>query len=144
MGTNYYTKTFIGDEDSIPLDMKADFYWTYHKYYDHQRNIDLRYHLTWEDYLKAIDTLSSFSLILILEWIKSDVSHQIIDRILGWPVPPKQVLPHEVQAIRDVKKSVSVQDRLTPSEYITIAKENAIDLLFFDIAKRMFIERTIC
>jgi hypothetical protein len=31
MGSDYYVKTFIGDEDKRPPDNPGDFYWTYRK-----------------------------------------------------------------------------------------------------------------
>lgn len=32
MGSNYYVKTFLGDDNPTWNEKRGDFYWTYHKY----------------------------------------------------------------------------------------------------------------
>jgi hypothetical protein len=88
MGTNYYVKTFVGEKDSIiPKNFKGDFYWTYSKY---QKRA-----LTLPMFMDALTNLRKFNLILVTEWMSS--SNRLIETVLGWKIPPKQVLPHEVQ-----------------------------------------------
>jgi hypothetical protein len=136
MGTNYYVRTFIGNVGSpefLSNSNMKDFYWTYHQY----NNQDI----SWEQFHQAVDVLSHFSLILVLEWIQTNATQQYIDNAAGWENPIKQVLPHEVQAIRKVKKSVSVQEVISVAEYRVVARENVLDLLFYEIARRMYLER---
>lgn len=137
MGENYYVSTFIGDHDTvIPSNTKGDFYWTYHKY--------KKIPLTWRKFHNAIETLSQFSLILVLEWLSSPLTEELIANELGWVHPSKQVLPHEVQAIRADKKSKRAQDSMKDDEYQLISIENIFDIFLFDIAKRMYLERIHC
>lgn len=136
MGTNYYIKTFIGDvgsEEFLSKSNKNDFYWTYHQY----TNKDI----SWKQFFQAVEVLSHFSLILVLEWIQTNATQRYIEAAVGWANPIKQVLPHEVQAMRKVKKSINVQDVISPAEYRVIARENALDFLFYEIARRMYLER---
>lgn len=82
---------------------------------------------------------------LYIEWI--DGSSEIIEKTLGWTVPPKQVLPHEVQALRGKKgedgkkKSLKAKDLLSNEEYMYLIRDNIFDLLLFHIAKRIYLER---
>ena len=136
MGSNYYVNTFRGQKDKVWHGNKGDFYWTYHKFQKKP--------LSWEHFSIALANLRKFHLILILEWM--DDSAGIIDETLGWNVPPKQVLPHENQAKRKIgdngsKKSLKAKELLSEEDYRYLIKDNIYDVLFFHIAKRIFLER---
>ena len=135
MGENYYIKTFIGDKDKVvPANAKGDFYWTYHKY--HMKK------LTWQHFEKAIVNVRKFHLILITEWLNS--SMPVITRVLDWKVPPRQVLPHEVQAVREKKKSPTAKEILSTEDFQYMVHDNILDILFFQIMKRIYLERLYC
>jgi hypothetical protein len=134
MGTNYYVKTFIGSEDAHPPSNTGDFYWTYHKFQKQP--------ITWDLFVRSLRNFRRFHVILVTEWLDSSVP--LIERVLGWKTPPKQVLPHEVQAVRATKKSLAAKDILPPDDYAAVLKENVFDLLFFTIAKRIYLERLAC
>jgi hypothetical protein len=88
MGTNYYVNTFVGDKDDVvPNNYKGDFYWTYHKFWKKS--------VTFESFMKAVRNIRKFNLLLITEWLST--ATPLVDDVLGWTVPPRQVLPHEVQ-----------------------------------------------
>lgn len=135
MGPNYYVNTFIGERDTKWHGNKGDFYWTYHKFQRRQ--------ITWKSFSTALTNLRKFHLILVLEWINS--SHEIIRETLAWFIPPKQVLPHESQALRagktGKKKSLSAKESIPPEDYLYLIKDNIYDLLFFHLAKRIYLER---
>jgi len=148
MGRNYYTKTFIGKENlpdseviqekgpaGVPM-IHGDFYWTYRKYRKNKHKI------SWEDFESALDILQRFHLVLMLEWI--DDSHKMIEEALGWLQPPRQVLPHEAQAAREVKKSKSAKDVIGAKVYKRTKEQNALDYLLLDFSKRIFLERNSC
>jgi hypothetical protein len=134
MGTNYYVSTFEGTEDGVEPKHKGDFYWTYHKFWNKP--------MTWDMFAKATLNIRRFHLILITEWL--DSSSVLLNRVLGWHVPPKQVLPHESQALRDTHRSVGARASLSEADYNRITEENIFDLLFFHIVKRIYLERLIC
>lgn len=136
MGENYYIKTFDGTIDPVPSKNSGDFYWTYHKYNNKQ--------ITWEMFQSALNNLKKFDLILITEWLDYAVSSKTIESTLGWHVPPKHVLPHESQAVRESKVSKASKDLMPPEDYEKIANDNALDFLFFEVAKRIFLERSVC
>ena len=148
MGRNYYTKTFIGRENApdaevikptgpagVPM-IHGDFYWTYKKYNSKWIKI------MWEDFESALDILQRYHLVLMLEWIND--SHRLIEEALGWSQPPRQVLPHELQAQRNNKKSKSAQSVLDAPTYQRVKEENALDYLLLDFSKRIFLERNSC
>jgi hypothetical protein len=137
MGINYYVKTFEGTSDKYPPSNKGDFYWTYHKYYN---NKELQ--MTWPLFNKALNNIRKFDLILITEWLNT--SESLIHNVLGWKNPPRQVLPHEVQAIRTEKKSIQSKEAISKEDYNIMLEENIFDLLFFHICKRIYLERLIC
>jgi len=142
MGTNYYLSTFIGDSDPQPLPVgpnggrTGDFYWTYHKY--------RRKPISYESFSRAVRNLRRFHLVLVTEWL--DHSQSLLESGLGWTVAPQKVLPHEVQAKRTEKDKLArpALRLLSKEDYSQLADENALDLLFFTIAKRIFLERLQC
>lgn len=146
MGDNYYTKTFIGDEnppDEELMERKGpkghplvhgNFYWTYDKFNKKA--------ISWSDFSKAIDTLRRFHLVLILEYLNA--ADHMIEEVLGWKEKPRQVLPHEVQAKRADKKSKAAKDLLEPDVYNHVRELNAVDHLFYHIGRRIFLERHAC
>ena len=152
MGRNYYTTTFIGRTDAEIAEPKtSDFYWTYHKFNKHTSKKSLRGSpllvinnpgVVWEDFFEAVTNIRRFQVILITEWL--DFAPPIIENQLGWKTPPKHVLPHEIQAIRTVKKSKVAKSMLPLEEYEIISEENCLDLLLYEIAKRIFLERLSC
>ena len=134
MTSNYYVKTFIGDKDKRPIGNKGDFYWTYRKYEDKR--------ITWTMFERAVKNILKFHIILILEYI--DTSPPLIERILGWKNPPRQVLPHEGNAPRENKKSIPAIEALSAEDYIFLSRDNMLDVLFFEIVKRIYLERLHC
>jgi hypothetical protein len=147
MGVNYYVKTFLGEVDRpAPRDRAAagDFYWTYHKFNarEKQRRAAQKPPLSWEEFSTALHTLRRFQVLLVMEWL--DSSAPFIEATLGWKVPPKQVLPHEVQAKRNDKKSKASREMLGRDEYTYLLTENVMDLLLFEITKRIYLERVAC
>jgi hypothetical protein len=140
MGTNYYVKTFIGKVDEVVPDKpQNDLYWTYHKYNDR------RYTLTWVDMKRAIDNIRKFHLILVLDWINDNTTKRYVESSVGWKNSlPRQVLPHESQAIRADKHSKKASQVIPPQDLITVQKENVFDMLFFEITRRIVLERIHC
>jgi len=134
MTSNYYVKTFIGQTDAHPTTNLGDFYWTYRKYENRK--------ITWDMFYNALQNFLKFHIILVLEWIES--APILLDDSLGWKVPPKQVLPHEGMAPRAVKKSLTAASVLSPEDYEFMIKDNIFDMLFFSIAKRIYLERLLC
>ena len=150
MGKNYYVKTFLGDRD--PHDYNENtadnnnnnykkpnyqpFYWSYHRY---QRLV-----ISYSQFIKAVNNFRRFHMILVMEWLKTDSVNTVLQKTLGWTSPPRQVLPHEVQARRQNKKSLTAKEILSPQEYNIMIEENIFDLLFFYIAKRIYVERYFC
>ncbi len=137
MGANYYVKTFIGKEDT-DFSRTEDFYWTYHKY------SPKRYTLTWADMKAAIRNIQKFQLILVLDWISTETTSKYLIDVMDWHKSPKQVLPHESQATRADKHSLKAQDVMQPADLLFIRKENVFDLLFFEVTKRIVLERLHC
>ncbi len=140
MGANYYVKTFIGLEDQkIPNNPQNDFYWTYHKY--NERN----YKLTWPDMKRAIQNIRKFHLILVLDWINENTTKRYVYDSLGWRnALPRQVLPHESQALRTDKHSKKAKNVLSSQDLIAVQKDNVFDMLFYEITKRIVLERIHC
>lgn len=54
------------------------------------------------------------------------------------------MLPHENQAKREVKKSISAKEALPSGVWSEILSANVFDLLLFHWAKRMYLERSAC
>lgn len=135
MGSNYYVKTFNGKKDEKWHGNKGDFYWTYHKF--------RRLTITWEMFRESIDNLRNFNLVLILEWI--DSSSALLKDALDWEIPPIIVLPHEMQALRygkaGQKDSLSAKIFLSTDEYKYLVQDNILDILFFYVTKRIYLER---
>ena len=134
MNYNYYVTTFIGNEDPNPPTNKGDFYWTYHKYWKKPITLEL--------FLKALHNVRRFNLVLVTEYLVYSVP--LIEAVLGWKQAPKQVLPHEVQAVRANKKNIPASARMAPDKYAIACRENALDLLLFSLAKRIYLERLSC
>ncbi len=135
MGSNYYVKTFIGEKDQEPCRNKGDFYWTYHKYNNRP--------ITYPMFVHALDNLRRFHLILVTEWLNTS-SAVLAKTFPSWHVPPRKVLPHEVQALRGGGASLTAEDVMSHVEYAEMAAENVLDLLFFQLAKRIYMERLLC
>lgn len=55
-----------------------------------------------------------------------------------------QVLPHERQAVRKDKKSIPAKEALSHEVWTEILQANVFDLLLFQWAKRMYLERSAC
>lgn len=145
MGRNYYVKTFLGEVDAVVDDMKkGDFYWTYHKFNkrEKQREQQGQPVVSWEEFEKALDQFRQFHVILVMEWLST--SSPYIEKLLDWKVPPKQVLPHEVQAKRADKKSKASKDMISAEDYQYLREQNVFDILFFELAKRIYLERVVC
>jgi hypothetical protein len=132
MGSNYYIKTFIGTPDVAGLPGNRDFYWTYHKYH--------RIPITWDMLLSAVTNLRQFHLILQTEWLKEGATHNITEQVLGWKIPPRKVLPHEVQARRKGKTSTA-KEGLSADIYTFLIEDNALDVLLYHVAMRISLER---
>lgn len=146
MGENYYLKTFLGEEnpvdeqalekkgrDGVPL-VHGNFYWGYHKY---RKRV-----FEWTDFNVAVDSLRRFHAVLVLEWLKE--SDRMIEEIFGWAQAPRQVLPHEVQAVRSEKKSKCARDLLEEGVFEKVREGNVLDHLFYAVARRVFLERYTC
>lgn len=98
----------------------------------------------WEYFVRAIDNLSKFSLVLILEWLNLPISQKLIEDKLGWKQPVQQVLPQQAVFRRVDNRSITIWEGVKYQDYVEVARENVFDLLFFEIAKRIFLERVIC
>lgn len=130
----FFQSFFIGEKNKIQPTNLGDFYWTYHKY--------KKLKITYEIFLKSVINLRKFNLILITELL--DSSSKLIKNELNWNIPIKQVLPHEIQSIRNIKKSIKPVDILPKEDYNFILMDNIYDLLFFYIGKRIYLERLSC
>jgi hypothetical protein len=124
--------TFIGAEDHERYD-SGDFYWTYHKYQGRPLTLDL--------FRQSLRHLLAFHLVLVTEWLAA--SPPLIEEVLGWTTPPRQVLPHESNAAkRDASyRRVPVREAVGEADYAFVSNENAFDLLLFHLAQRIFLER---
>jgi hypothetical protein len=146
MGDNYYVKTFVGTENPPDEELMAkkgprgrplvhgDFYWTYNKF----RTAPL----SWEQFESAVDMLRRFHLVLIMEWLEQ--SPALFERVLGWHEKPRQVLPHERQARRAIKKSPSAKEQLPEDVYNNVRERNALDVLFYHVGRRVMLEHFSC
>lgn len=56
----------------------------------------------------------------------------------------RQVLPHERQAVRASKKSISAREALPSEVWSEVVNANVFDVLLFHWAKRMYLERSAC
>jgi hypothetical protein len=124
--------TFIGAEDHDRYD-RNDFYWTYHKYQGRPLTLDM--------FLQSLRHVLAFHLVLVTEWL--DSSAPLIEEVLGWHTPPKQVLPHESSvAKRDASyRRVPIREVIGEADYAFVTEENIFDLLLFHIAQRLYLER---
>ncbi|CAM9814042.1 unnamed protein product [Ectocarpus sp. 12 AP-2014] len=148
MGDNYYVKTFCGKPnpptEKLMQDLNAkgnpkhtnDLSWSYHKFNRWKDKV------TWKDLKMAMEILRRFNLILILEFVDDEM--WALEEALGWTQARKQVLPHENQAKREVKKSISAKEALPSGVWSEILSANVFDLLLFHWAKRMYLERSAC
>jgi len=137
LGKNYYVNTFEGtadDKSKLPQPKTGDFYWTYHKF--------RKTPVTLSMFLRSLENVRRFDLVLVTEYL--EVSSSLIEKVLGWKAPPKQVLPHEIQAVRSSHKNIPAKELLPPADYKVVAEENVFDLLLFEISKRIFLERLHC
>jgi len=135
-GKNYYVRTFEGEEDPRPPANIGEFYWTYRKY--NQRPV------SWQAMVDAVANLRKFHVLMVLDWMDKPQTLDLLKRELGWTSPPKQVLPHEVQAVRQVKTSTKAIDSMPIQDFVFTQKENIFDLLLFEVVKHIYIERAFC
>ena len=90
-GSNYYVRTFIGDVDNkLPKNL-GEFYWTYRKYD--------KVPITWNMFQKAVNNLLRFNLILVMDWLEEEDSIELVQKVLGWKTPPKQVRKFSFQLV---------------------------------------------
>jgi hypothetical protein len=143
MTPNYYIKTFLGTVDMGVPHGTGDFYWTYHKFQ--------HYSIAEKDFLLALTNLRKFNLVLVLEWLDLDITRTALDRVLGWTAPPTKVRPHDGQApnresaqVDAAIRSSSSKKVLPHADYLFIAEDNALDMLFYHVVLRMFLERSAC
>lgn len=54
------------------------------------------------------------------------------------------MLPHEKQAVRASKKSISAREALPSKVWSELMSANVFDVLLFHWAKRMYLERSAC
>ena len=80
-------------------------------------------------------------MVLITEWL--DSSPPLIEEILGWKIPPKQILPHESNAIKrnESYKKITIKELIGENDYNFILNENIFDLLLHQIMQRLYLER---
>uniref|UniRef100_A0A7S3Y0B9 Uncharacterized protein n=1 Tax=Heterosigma akashiwo TaxID=2829 RepID=A0A7S3Y0B9_HETAK len=146
LGDHYYLKCFVGDEnlqtdEELMGDVgprgkprfQGQFYWTYRKF-------DRRA-WAWEDFRRAQELLLRFNLVLVLEWI--DYSVDMIDRVLGWKEPPKQVLPWNNNQRKNTT-SWSAKANIPEQELLKMKANNALGLLLYHWVKRIVAERLAC
>lgn len=91
MGSNYYTRTFIGEPAETAEEQQKnlvqsprryqDFYWSYHQFRQQP--------LVWEQFNQSLSTVRGFHLVLVTEWLNS--ASKEIEDVLGWKIPPKRV-----------------------------------------------------
>jgi hypothetical protein len=99
--------------------------------------------ITWDVFLRAIKTLSRFS-IMIMEWIDTPEAVRVLEEDLGFKQQPKLILPYEINNRVNRTALVPLTKLLTSEEYHDLAKKNMYDLLFYHVARRMFLERVNC
>eukprot|EP00752_Nemacystus_decipiens_P012166 g10785.t1 len=148
MGDNYYVKTFCGqqnpsDEELMRDTNKAgepkhvkDLSWSYHKFNPWKDKV------SWEALKTSMEVLMRFHLILVLDFVDDEM--WALNEALGWDAARKQVLPHERQAVRVSKKSISAREALPSEVWSEIVNANVFDVLLFQWAKRMYLERSAC
>eukprot|EP00903_Cladosiphon_okamuranus_P017092 g15749.t1 len=148
MGDNYYVKTFCGQQNppdeelmqdknkfGVPKHEK-DLSWSYHKFNSWGDKV------TFKDLKRSMEILQRFHLILVLDFVDDEM--WALKEALGWEAPRKQVLPHERQAVRANKKSISAKEALPSEVWSEILNANVFDVLLFHWAKRMYLERSAC
>lgn len=134
MGTNYYVNTFVGTKGEIPKNT-GHFYWSYMRF----KNIPMK----WSTFQQALENVRKFHIVLIMEWL--DTSAPMLKKVLNWKSPPRQVLPHEVQAKRSqVVKKTPVKKLVKEEDYNEILKENIFDFLLYQCAQRLYLEKLNC
>lgn len=97
--------------------------------------------MTYEMFLASLKNILSFHLVLVTEWL--DTSPPLIEEVLGWKTPPKQVLPHESNAARrDANyRKIPIKEVVGEVDYRFVLHENIFDLLLFHLVKRIYLER---
>ena len=108
----------------------------------------------------AVEVLSQFHLILIMEWLA--YSAPLLQSVLGFHHTEgvtRRVRPHIVQAprpgdaeynplgaagIQSDGASWEPETFLDPQTFETMSQDLALDALLNDVARRMFLERTVC
>ncbi|CAM9510586.1 unnamed protein product [Choristocarpus tenellus] len=73
-----------------------------------------------------------------------DDSEWALKEVFGWEQPPRQVLPHENQALRGSKLSVKAKDAVPKEVWEEVLSANAFDVLLYHWARRMYLERRAC
>jgi len=106
----------------------------------------------------AINTLSKFNIVLSMEWLA--YAGPQVQSILGFDdisALTTRVRPHITQAKRDdgqdknnlgsasiAKASWVPKEYLDPDQYKKMSEDLALDEIFTDVARRMFLERLVC
>lgn len=96
--------------------------------------------LTWQVFSDSVRTLRRFHLLLQTEWLPHNATRVVTERVLGWTVPPRKVLPHESQARRG-GVSASAREALSEDTYAFLLADNSLDLLMYHVSLRLSLER---
>ena len=107
---------------------------------------------------KALDAVSRFHLILIMEWLA--YADKQVKSVLGFQdtsALTRRIRPHISQAKREdgqetnklgaagiAKASWDPKEYLSPSQYKIMSENLALDEILTDAARRMFLERLVC
>jgi hypothetical protein len=107
---------------------------------------------------KALDAVSRFHLVLIMEWLA--YADTQVKSVLGFQdtsALTRRVRPHIAQAKREdgqetnklgaagiTKASWDPKEYLSPSQYKIMSENLALDEILTDAARRMFLERIVC
>lgn len=153
-GLNYYVSTFEGEPDrKLAKAGTRDFYWTYHKFqkgYKQQKHHAVEGGIGFAFFRRALHNLQQFHLVLVTEFLDLTPHFDMINKVLGWTVPPTKTLPHAKQAARIADavtgntKSVRARDVLSDEDYMRLATDNAFDLLMYAVVRRLVLERMNC
>lgn len=142
MTSNYYIKTFMGTVDKGLPHGQGDFYWTYHKF----QHVSINE----QEFLQALMNLRHFNLILVMEYLDLELTTIVLDKVLGWKAPPTKIRPHDQQAPNRESlnnlaiRSSSSKKILPPIDYAFVSQDNALDMLFYHVVLRVFLERVAC
>jgi len=140
--SNVYTKTFA----DLPIGAR--------RYFKGKNNANKRR----EFMSKAINTLSKFHIVLVMEWLVYGAPQ--IKSVLGFndvTALTTRVRPHIGQAKRDdgqeknslgsasIKKASWIpEEYLDKTQYKKMSEDLALDEILTEVARRMFLERVVC